>query len=162
MPTAIRCGTLIDGTGADPVRGATIVIENDTIVAVNQNGGIPSDAQVIDASGLTVMPGLIDAHVHLAMWPQSLQEGLLTPFTLRMARALVHCRETLEAGVTSARDASGLPRGVKQAIDQGLFPGPRLKISVNGLKQTGGHGDLTFPSGVSTTVPNAELPYTNN
>ena len=160
MTTAIRCGFLIDGTGAVPTRGATVVVENDTIVAVNANGDIPRNASVIDAAGLTVMPGLIDAHVHLAMWPQSLQEGLLTPFTLRMARALVHCRETLEAGVTSARDASGLPRGVKQAIDQGLFPGPRLKISVKGLHQTGGHGDSTFPSGANTSVINAELPNT--
>ena len=156
MTTAVRCGTFIDGTGADPVRGVTLVLEGNTIVGVG--GSVPRDAEVIDAEHLTVMPGLIDCHVHLCSWPASIQERLLTPYSLTVARALDHARQTLEAGFTTVRDASGTPRGVKEAIDQGLFPGPRLRIAVQSISQTGGHGDATMPSGASTKVPDPEHP----
>src|SRR5690348_6406474 len=128
MGTAVRCGTLIDGTGADPVRNATLVFEGDTIVDVKRDGEVPRDAEVIDAGHLTVMPGMIDCHVHLASSTWGVQERLLKPFSLLVAHALDHARITLEAGFTSVRDAAGTPRGVKMAIDQGLFPGPRLRI----------------------------------
>jgi imidazolonepropionase-like amidohydrolase len=106
------------------------------------------------------MPGLIDCHVHLASSPASLQDRLLTPYSLSVAQALNHARVTLEAGFTTVRDASGTPRGVKLAIDQGLFPGPRLRIAVSALSQTGGHGDSTMPNGASIRPPNTELPNT--
>src|SRR5215207_8504005 len=159
MPTAVRCGTLIDGTGAEPVRGATLVFEGDTIVRVDRSGDVPRDAEVVDAGHLTVMPGMIDCHVHLASSTWSLQERLLTPYSLTIAHALNHARITLEAGFTSVRDASGTPRGVKQAIEQGLFPGPRLRIAVSALSQTGGHGDATMPNGANIR-PSTELPFT--
>src|SRR5690242_15938120 len=159
MPTAIRCGTLIDGTGADPVRGATLLIENDTITGIATNGEVPRDAEVIDAGHLSVMPGMIDCHVHLGSSTWGLQERLLTPFSLIIAHALNHARITLEAGFTSVRDAAGTPRGVKMAIDQGLFPGPRLRIAVSALSQTGGHGDTVMPNGASIR-PVSELPLT--
>src|SRR5215207_5688374 len=159
MPTAVRCGTLIDGTGAEPVRGATLVFEGDTIVRVDRSGDVPRDAEVVDAGHLTVMPGMIDCHVHLASSTWSLQERLLTPYSLTIAHALNHARITLEAGFTSVRDASGTPRGVKQAIEQGLFPGPRLRIAVSALSQTGGHGDATMPNGANIR-PATELPHT--
>ena len=160
MTTAVRCGTLIDGTGADPIRGATLVFENDTITAVDRSGGVPNGAEVIDAGHLTVMPGLIDCHVHLgssASW--GIQERLLTPWSLLIAHALNNARITLEAGFTSVRDAAGTPRGVKMAIDQGLFPGPRMRIAVSALSQTGGHGDSTMPNGAMIR-PSSELPNT--
>src|SRR6266545_5860222 len=160
MTTAVRCGTLIDGTGADPIRGATLVFENDTITAVDRSGGVPNGAEVIDAGHLTVMPGLIDCHVHLgssASW--GIQERLLTPWSLLIAHALNNARITLEAGFTSVRDAAGTPRGVKMAIDQGLFPGPRMRIAVSALSQTGGHGDSTMPNGANIR-PSIEMPMT--
>src|ERR1700716_360085 len=141
MPTAVRCGTLIDGTGADPVRGATLVFEGDTIVSVERNGQVPRDGDVVDASHLTVMPGMIDCHVHLSSSTWGLQDRLLTPYSLGIAHALNHARITLEAGFTSVRDAAGTPRGVKMAIEQGLFLGPGMRIAVAALSQTGGHGD---------------------
>jgi imidazolonepropionase-like amidohydrolase len=159
MSTAIRCGTLIDGTGAEPVRGATLVFENDTITAITTSGDVPRDAEVIDAGHLTVMPGMIDCHVHLGSSTWGLQERLLTPFSLIVAHALNHARVTLEAGFTSVRDAAGTPRGVKMAIDQGLFPGPRLRIAVSALSQTGGHGDSVMPNGANIR-PVSELPFT--
>jgi imidazolonepropionase-like amidohydrolase len=159
MPTAIRCGTLLDGTGAEPVRGATLVFENDTITRISANGDVPRDAEVVDAGHLTVMPGMIDCHVHLGSSTWGLQERLLTPFSLIVAHALNHARITLEAGFTSVRDAAGTPRGVKMAIDQGLFPGPRLRIAVSALSQTGGHGDSVMPNGANIR-PVSELPFT--
>jgi imidazolonepropionase-like amidohydrolase len=159
MPTAIRCGTLIDGTGVEPVRGATLVFENDTLTSITTNADVPRDAEVIDAGHLTVMPGMIDCHVHLGSSTWGLQERLLTPFSLIVAHALNHARITLESGFTSVRDAAGTPRGVRMAIDQGLFPGPRLRIAVAALSQTGGHGDSVMPNGANIR-PVSELPFT--
>ena len=160
MPTAVRCGTLIDGTGADPVRGATLVFEGDTIVSIDRGGQVPRDAEVVDAAHLTVMPGMIDCHVHLGSSTWELQERLLTPYSLTIAHALNHARITLEAGFTSVRDAAGTPRGVKMAIDQGLFPGPRTRIAVSALSQTGGHGDSLMPNGANIRPTNSEMPQT--
>jgi imidazolonepropionase-like amidohydrolase len=160
MPTAVRCGTLIDGTGGEPVRGATLVFEGDTIVNVDRGGDVPRDAETIDASHLTVMPGMIDCHVHLGSSTWGLQERLLTPYSLTIAHALDHARTTLEAGFTSVRDAAGTPRGVKMAIEQGLFPGPRMRIAVSALSQTGGHGDSLMPNGANIRPTNSEMPHT--
>ncbi len=160
LKTAIRCGTLIDGTGTDPLRGATLVFEGNTLTGVNRDGEVPRDAEVIDAGHLTVMPGMIDCHVHLASQSSwGLQERLLTPYSLLIAHALNNARITLEAGFTSVRDAAGTPRGVKAAIDQGLFPGPRMRIAVSALSQTGGHGDSTMPNGANIR-PSIEMPMT--
>src|SRR5438067_2448756 len=159
MPTALRCGTLIDGSGAEPLHSATVVIDGDTITAINRDGQVPRDADVIDAEHLTVMPGMIDCHVHLASSTWGIQERLLIPYSLTIAHALNHARMTLEAGFTSVRDAAGNPRGVKMAVDQGLFPGPRMRIAVSALSQTGGHGDSVMPNGASIR-PVSELPFT--
>src|SRR5438067_4744443 len=160
MTTAVRCGTLIDGTGAEPARGAVLVLDGDTIVGVDRGGDVPRDADIVDAEHLTVMPGLIDCHVHLGSSTWGIQERLSIPFSLIVAHALNHARITLDSGFTSVRDAAGTPRGVKMAIDQGLFPGPRLRIAVSALSQTGGHGDATMPGGANTRVVGPEHPMT--
>jgi imidazolonepropionase-like amidohydrolase len=160
MTTAIRCGTLIDGTGTDPLRGATLLFEGDSIVGIDRSGEVPRDTEVIDAEHLTVMPGMIDCHVHFASQSSwGIQERLLTPYSLLIAHALNNARITLAAGFTSVRDAAGAPRGVKLAIDQGLFPGPRMRIAVSALSQTGGHGDSTMPNGANIR-PSIEMPMT--
>lgn len=146
MTTVIRATTLIDGTGADPVRGRFIVIEDGVITGITADA--PKGATVIDTGDLTILPGLIDCHVHLTANQESIQQRLLVPHTFNMAQALVNARTTLEAGFTTVRDAGGTPRGIKMAIDRGLFPGPRLRIAVSALSQTGGHGDSLMPSGV--------------
>ncbi|MCZ2108688.1 MAG: amidohydrolase family protein, partial [Dehalococcoidia bacterium] len=159
MTTVVHCGTLIDGNGGEPLHGAAIEIENGLISAVHANGPVPRGAEVIDASGLTVMPGLIDCHVHLmSNPPKTLEQRMATPFSLGVAEALTNARKTLDAGFTSVRDAGGTPRGVKLAIEQGLFPGPRVRIAVGAVGQTGGHGDATMANGLRLRVPNAELP----
>lgn len=159
MALAIQCGTLIDGSGRDPIRNAVVLIEGTTITEVREGGDLPRDAEVIDASELTVMPGMIDCHVHLTSSPpKTLEQRLGTPFSLSIAEALTNARKTLDAGITSVRDAGGTPRGVKMAIEQGLFPGPRMRVAISAISQTGGHGDSTMLNGVRIRVPNAELP----
>ncbi len=148
MTTAITNATLIDGTGADPLRNATIVIEDERITQVGANVAVSAGAQVIDAGGRTVMPGMIDCHVHMLYHPASLQERMLTPPTLQTFYGARNAKATLDAGVTSVRDAGGTPQGFKMAIDRGLIPGPRMKIAVTALSQTGGHGDSTMASGI--------------
>lgn len=161
MTTVIHCGTLIDGNGGDPLRNATIVVEDGAITAVDPGGELPRGADVIDASGLTVMPGMMDCHVHfMNNPPKTMEQRLSTPFSLAVAEALTNARKTLDAGFTSVRDAGGTPRGVKMAIEQGLFAGPRMRIAVGALGQTAGHGDSTMASGVVMRVPNVELPLT--
>ena len=156
MTTAIRAATLIDGTGADPVRGRFIVIDDGAITAISADP--PKGADVIDVGDLVILPGLIDCHVHLAVAQQSIQERLLTPNSLNIAMALDSARITLEAGFTTVRDAGFTPRGVKQAVERGLFPGPRMRIAVTPLSQTGGHGDSMTPSGVTYWPGDAERP----
>lgn len=159
MALAIQCGTLIDGSGRDPIRNAVVLIEGTTITEVREGGDLPRDVEVIDASELTVMPGMIDCHVHLTSSPpKTMEQRLGTPFSLSIAEALTNARKTLDAGITSVRDAGGTPRGVNMAIEQGLFPGPRMRVAISAISQTGGHGDSTMLNGVRIRVPNAELP----
>jgi imidazolonepropionase-like amidohydrolase len=94
------------------------------------------------------MPGMIDCHVHLWSNAEAIQDRLLVPFSLNVARTLTNARLSLEHGFTTLRDAGGTPRGVKMAIERGLFPGPRLRIAVGALSQTGGHADGLMPMGV--------------
>ncbi|HEV2250550.1 MAG TPA: amidohydrolase family protein [Candidatus Limnocylindria bacterium] len=156
MTVAVRASTLIDGTGADPVRGRFVVIEDGVIQSIATDE--PRGAEVIDTGDLTVLPGLIDCHVHLAAGQESIQQRLLLPPSFNTANALVHARETLDAGFTTVRDAGFTTRGVKLAVELGLFPGPRMRIAVTPLSQTGGHGDSLMPSGVNVSVPDPERP----
>jgi imidazolonepropionase-like amidohydrolase len=146
---AITNVTLIDGTGADPVRGATVAIDDEgRIASAGALDRLPQDAAVIDAGGHTVMPGLIDAHVHFYSSAKTMQERALTPPTLQTFEAAAHARATLDAGITTVRDAGGAPAGFKLAAARGLIAAPRMRIAVTALSQTGGHGDATMPNGV--------------
>jgi len=157
----ITCATLIDGTGRDPVTNASVVIDDEgRISQVGRLTGLPAGAEVIDAGGKTVMPGLIDSHVHLFIDIRPMQEEASTPLTLKVFEAAANARATLDGGVTTVRDAGGAPLGFKLALERGLIPGPRTRISVLFLSQTGGHGDSTLPSGVrlSFGVPIGRVP----
>lgn len=141
--------TLIDGTGRDPVADASLVIDDDgRIAAVGQIAQLPRGADVIDGAGATLMPGLVDAHVHFYLNEQSMQERALTAPTLATFQAAAAAKETLDAGITSVRDAGGTPAGFREAAARGLIPAPRMRIAVAALSQTGGHGDATMPNGV--------------
>lgn len=148
QPLAILGARLIDGTGADPLDDAVLVIDGARISAIGRRGKIqiPKNALVIEAGDATLLPGLIDCHVHLAS-----QAGynplrtLMTPPSLRLLYTVPNCRATLEGGITTVRDAGYTPAAVKMAVERGLFPGPRMLVAVTILSQTGGHGDAMMP-----------------
>ena len=147
--TLIHNGTVIDGNGGPPISNGAVLVEDNRIVAVDRAGriGQPDGATSIDARGGTIMPGLIDTHVHVMFEQIDILRMLNTPFSLRFYNAAKHLRATLEAGITSVRDAGGADLGVKTAVEQGLISGPRMQISTAVLSITGGHGDSWTVSG---------------
>jgi imidazolonepropionase-like amidohydrolase len=151
MIRVLTGATLIDGTGAAPVPDAAVVIEDGRVTEAGPRAALawPADAEVIDARGRTVIPGLIDAHDHLASHGYALATrwGLDEPAStahLRTARVLA---DTLAMGYTTVRDAGGLDAGFKLAVEQGLIPGPRLVLGLQIISPTGGIGDRVSPSG---------------
>jgi imidazolonepropionase-like amidohydrolase len=142
---------LIDGTGAAAVADSTVLIDGERIVEVGPRAAVtvPSDAEVVDATGMTVMPGLIDCHDHLASESYDIMSrwGLDDPASLRFLRTANVLEDTLASGYTSVRDGSGLDAGFKMAIEQGVISGPRLMVSVNIISSTGGLADRVSPSG---------------
>jgi len=151
MTRVLTGATLIDGTGAAPVPEAAVVIDGDRITAAGPRAAVTwaPDAEVVDARGRTVIPGLIDAHDHLASHGYGLATrwGLDEPAStahLRTARVLA---ETLAMGYTTVRDGGGLDAGFKLAVEHGLIPGPRLVLGIQIISPTGGIGDRVSPSG---------------
>jgi imidazolonepropionase-like amidohydrolase len=139
----LRGATLVDGTGTDPISGATVVLDGDRIAAVE--GGSPNGSargDVIDIDGLTLLPGLIDAHSHFGI--VSFGDTRSSP-AVTAARIFRNCELALEAGFTTVRDVGGIDGGVAQAVALGLIPGPRILPSGPLLCQTGGHGDDSPP-----------------
>lgn len=139
----IHNGTLIDGTGRAPVPNGALLLEDNVIRAVGPAAAVPSpaDAVRIDAQGGAILPGLIDTHVHLLFEGVNIPKMMGTPFSLNFYNAIRHMRRTLDAGITSVRDAGGADVGMKQAVEQGVILGPRMQISITVLTTTGGHGD---------------------
>ncbi|MXZ46961.1 MAG: amidohydrolase family protein [Chloroflexi bacterium] len=147
MTTVVTGATLIDGTGADPITGASVVIEDGRIAAVGSIDALPGDADVIDVGGATVMPGMIDSPAHPTGPPTPFQPRPLPPPTHNRRARAATARATLEAGFTLVRDAGGTPVGFKLAAERGLIAAPRMRLAIVALSQTGGHGDGTMPSG---------------
>ncbi len=162
MTTAIVNATIIDGTGRDPVPNASIIIEEARITRVGAGFEPPRDAEIIDAAGRTVMPGMIDCHVHLYGKVAGLQERQRLPASVQLFHGAKNARRTLDSGFTSVRDAGGSPAGFKMAIEEGLIPGPRMRIAITHFSQTGGHGDGTLPSGVRLDVRGSGAEWPDN
>ncbi|HTQ80047.1 MAG TPA: amidohydrolase family protein, partial [Thermoanaerobaculia bacterium] len=144
---AVRAGRLIDGRGGAPQRDAVILIEDDRIKAVGAGLAIPADAQVIDLSHSTVLPGLIDCHTHLTQQSGDYTEGLFrrSPIDLAVV-AHVHAKRTLEAGFTTVRDvgaAEFIDVALRNAIERGEVVGPRMLVATLAIGSTGGHNDLS-------------------
>ena len=143
LRTVFTGGLLFDGTGTDPAP-ADVVVSEGRIVDVGT--GLDGDTRV-DCTGRTLLPGLFDCHVHLTLNGIGLLGALQKPFSYQFYEAAVNLRRTLEAGITTVRDAAGADLGIKQAVEDGLLTGPRVQISIGLITQTGGHGDPWMPSG---------------
>ena len=165
--TVIRAGTLIDGKPGMPRRDQVIVIRGNRIDSVSDaaSAKIPAGATVIDLSHATVLPGLIDSHTHIFLQGEDPDQGgydvniLKYPLALRAARATVSARRALEQGFTTLRDvetegAGYGDVGIKEAIDGGYIPGPRLQVATRAISTTGGYPlegyapELEMPKGV--------------
>lgn len=149
-PSAVvfRSAQVFDGRAF--VSGARdVLVDGDRIAAVGTPGSldVPAGAAEVDASEKTLSPGIIDCHVHLCTDSPGALTLLSEPFSLQFFKAVDHMEKTLRAGVTTVRDAGGTDSGVKEALRRGLVRGPRLKIAVTILSQTGGHGDPRLASG---------------
>jgi imidazolonepropionase-like amidohydrolase len=149
-PVVIKAGRLFEGTG-DAYRDGPqlVVVEGERVTAVGPSGQVkvPEGARVIDLSGATVLPGLIDCHTHLAGRADRYDEIYHfkdTPFHDAFA-AVKHAKVTLDAGFTTVRDLGGPPFlsvDLRGSIQEGFVPGPRIVASGPGISITGGHGDL--------------------
>ncbi len=148
MIQAIKAKQLIDGYGGKAITDAIMLIEGKRILAVGSAAEIeiPKDANFIDASEKTLMPGLIDTHVHIMSSSASLETNLFTPKAVSYYQAAENLKRTLRAGFTTIRDAGGADAGIRQALEMGLISGPRLVVS-GMIGQTGGLMEQRFPSG---------------
>jgi imidazolonepropionase-like amidohydrolase len=151
-------GRLFDGTGAAP-EAADVVVEDGRFAAVGS--GLDGD-EVVDCSGATLLPGLFDCHVHVMISSVDPVRIAQTPFSYPFYQAVGNLRATLDAGITTVRDAGGADLGLKRAVEDGLVAGPRMQISIAMVSQTGGHGDGWMPSGVELglLVPHPGRPRT--
>ena len=145
--TVIHAGTLMAEPGQPPLRNATVVIRGKTIESV-QNGFVDvPGARVVDLRGATVMPGLIDSHVHLIGLDDRMQARLLASTRDDEDEAytgILNARKTLLAGFTTVRDLGGEPRTItslRDAINSGQFAGPTILSAARMISISGGHGD---------------------
>jgi imidazolonepropionase-like amidohydrolase len=162
MVTALVGGTLIDGNGGPARPDSTVVIDGGTIAEVSRQRDFGSDARVVDLGGKTVMPGLIDCHIHFAHWGANLIAHQDKSLMLLAAESVAALRTTLEAGCTTARDLGGLEAGFREAVNQGLIAGPRLQCSLVVIGPTNGILDPTTAQGLaSPLLPGLPRPECN-
>ncbi len=164
--TVIRAGTLIDGQSETPRKNQLIFVRGQRIEKVaDGSSAIPAGAKTIDLSGATVLPGMIDSHTHLFLWGEDPAKGgydaniLKAGIALRAARATYAAKRALDQGFTTLRDvetegAGYGDIGIKQAIEEGTIPGPRVFGATRGISTTGGYNlegyapELVMPKGV--------------
>ena len=153
---ALKAARLFDAEAGVMLRDRVVLVSGEKILALQHaKDQLPPHAKLIDLGDATLLPGLIDAHSHLFLHPynetswndQVLKESL----SLRTVRAVVHAEKTLLAGFTTLRDlgtegADDADIGVRDAIAQGMIPGPRLQVATRALVITGGYGPAGFDS----------------
>ena len=160
---AIKCKQLIDGTGKESLENAVIVIEGERITQAGLGNSItlPDDCEIVDASSHTVMPGMMDAHVHVRMTGDPADKfGAHTEVTelagTTALKAYVSAKRDLESGFTAIRDIASRcyeDIALRNAINEGLVQGPRMRVAGLGLTVTGGHMDRT-----KGMIPGIQMP----
>ena len=141
--TLLRGGRVFDGTGTPPAE-ADVLVEDGRILEVGP--GLDGD-EAVDVGGRYLLPGLFDCHTHVTLSDVNLLGLLQALCSYWFFQTVQNLAATLRVGITTVRDAAGADAGVRQAVADGLVPGPRRQISVTLLSQTGGHGDGWFRSG---------------
>ena len=141
--TVLSGGRVFDGTGSAIARRTSLSATGRSSTSARAWTATSS----IDVSGLTVLPGFIDCHVHVMVSGIDLVRRMQRPFSYQFFQAAANLGATLDCGITTVRDAGGADLGVQRAVADGLVDGPRLQISISALSQTGGHGDGWLPSG---------------
>ncbi len=150
----LRPARVFDGVDPRPHEGWAVLVRGNRIEAAGPGLAAPAGARVIDLPGTTLLPGLIEGHSHLFLHPYDEtpwdDQVLKEPEALRTARAVNHAKATLMAGFTTVRDlgtegAGYADVGLKQAIDQGIVPGPRMLVATRALVATGSYGPKTGP-----------------
>jgi imidazolonepropionase-like amidohydrolase len=148
-PILLRPARVFDGVDPRPHEGWSVLIRGERIEAVGPALPAPAGARVVELPGTTLMPGLIEGHSHLFLHPYDEtswdDQVLKEPLALRTARAVNHARATLMAGFTTVRDlgtegAGFADVGLKQAIEQGIVPGPRMLVATRAIVATGSYG----------------------
>ncbi len=162
MKVAIYGDSLLDlGTG-ETIPNPVVVVEDQRIVAVGDRAttSVSRDAESVDASGLTLLPGLIDCHVHLRSkgTGRDAADWLATPPSLWLLGTVPHAAKTLDAGFTTIREAGGSPAGLKMAIERGYFPGPRMLVTLTEISQTGGNTDQHYGCGADLAIRLPDIP----
>ena len=165
-PIVLRAARLLEVKTGRTIKPGEILVQGDRIVEVGQSVKHPADAEVIDLGDRTLLPGLIDAHIHLFLHPgaedlQTVQESVPE----RTITATLAARDDLMAGFTAERDmgtegAGSADTAVRNAINQGRIPGPRLRVSGNAINILGGHEDAIGYNPAQHVLPNAD--YANN
>jgi len=146
--TIFKNCAVFDGIADELQPGMAVAVEDEEIKEVSDRQISLTGATVFDLGGRTLMPGLIDAHVHIYSAFINYAQIADMPHTLMAFHATQRLREILDRGFTTVRDVAGGDFGVKRAVEQGLVPGPRLFIAGRAISMTGGHGDqrkLTDP-----------------
>jgi imidazolonepropionase-like amidohydrolase len=139
--TVFTNGNLLDPNKDALIDGAHVVVEDDRIAGVVLSGSVPAGDRVIDLKGMTLMPGLIDCHVHVVSSYLDLWKNAIEPTSLTAFRAAGIMKAVLHRGFTTIRDLGGADIGLVQGVEEGLIEGPRLIICGKGLSTTGGHCD---------------------
>ncbi|WP_055045716.1 metal-dependent hydrolase family protein [Devosia sp. A16] len=144
MPTTTL---FTNGRVLDPAQGVlrdglAVLVRDGRIAEVGAGIAAPADARVIDLGGRTLMPGLIDCHMHVVAETLDLWANMIAPSSLAGLRAARVMEETLQRGFTTIRDLGGADHGLVRGVEEGLIDGPRIVICGKGLTTTGGHADL--------------------
>lgn len=157
QPILLRPARVFDGVNPQPHEGWSVLVDGDKIVAAGPNLASPAGAQTVDLPGTTLLPGMIEGHSHLFLHPYNEtlwdDQVLHEPLALRTARAVVQAAKTLDAGFTTERDlgtegAGFADVGLKQAINQGIVPGPRLLVATRAIVARGAYGPKGFEPGI--------------
>lgn len=151
--TIFQNAMMLDARTQEPREGG-LLVENGRIKEILDGPLVSEDARIIDLGGKTLMPGLVDAHVHVKATSLDFKQLEVTPVSYLMGQTHAIMRGMLMRGFTTVRDAAGADRGLADAVDHGLYDGPRLRVCGLALSQTGGHSDLRPPTMMSQAYAN--------